>query len=144
MPLLVQTTTTVALIKRINRKRWWHVQPQDPRAYEKRGKFFASSYDEAEYYGRPGEPQRVTVCHPLAGDEEHIEMTLLGSRPSKELEKLEPGLPIIQARLDIDARIKEAAVAKGYDSVALMTPKAWMAFQEAGKLPRSIELNVFL
>ena len=142
--MLVQTTTIQGLIKRINRKRWWHVQPQDSCAYDKRGKFFASSYDEAEYYGRPGEPERVTIYRPLVGDEEHIEMTLLGYRPSKELEKLESGLPVIQARLDLDARLKEAAVADGYDSIALVTPRAWTALREAGKLPRSIELNIFL
>lgn len=142
--MLVQTTTIQALIKRINRKRWWHVQPQDPCAYDKCGKFFASSYDEAEYYGRPGEPERVTIYRPLVGDEDHIEMTLLGYRPSKELEKLEAGFPVIQARLDLDARIKEAAVAEGYDSIALVTPRAWAALRETGKLPRSIELNIFL
>lgn len=130
--MLVQTTTIQALIKRINRKRWWHVQPQDPFAYEKRGKFFASSYDDAEFYGRPGEPERITVCRPLVGDETHIEMTLFGYCPSKELENLESGLPVIQARLNLDAKIKEAAVAEGYDSIALMTPKAWATFQEMG------------
>jgi hypothetical protein len=49
------------LIKHINRKDWWHVRPADPRAYEKRGKFFTSSFGEAEFYGRPDDvPERVT------------------------------------------------------------------------------------
>jgi hypothetical protein len=49
------------LIKHINRKDWWHVRPADPRAYEKRGKFFTSSFGEAEFYGRTDDvPERVT------------------------------------------------------------------------------------
>lgn len=139
----VQIVAIQALIKRINRKNWWHVPPQDPDTYKKRGKFYSSSFDEAEFYGRPGNPERVTIHRPLVGDEAHIEMTLLGGCPSCDLDKLESGMPIITARLDLDARIKDAAVAEGYDSIALMTPKAWKAFLEVGKLPRSIELNVF-
>jgi len=49
-------------IARINRKDWWHVPPRDPSAYKKRGQFFASSFREAEFWGRPlDEPQRVRV-----------------------------------------------------------------------------------
>ena len=144
MTVTFQTDSTAALIKRINRKYWWHVQPQDPDAYKKRGKFYASSYDDAEFYGRPGDPQRVTVQRPLVGDEEHIEMTLFGHCPHLELSKLECGLPVILARLDLDAKVKEAAVAEGYDCIALFTPKAFAVFQASGKLPRSIELNVFI
>lgn len=144
MSQLVQTAAVQALIKRINRKNWWHVQPQDPTGYERRGKFYSSSFDEAEYYGRPANPERITVRRPLVGDEEHIEMTLFGYCPHKELSELEEGLPVILARLDIDARIKKAAVAEGYDAIALMTPKAYSTFTDSGKLPRSIELNVFI
>jgi hypothetical protein len=41
------------IVAHVNRKAWWHVPPQDPMAYSKRGKFFASSFAEAEFYGRP-------------------------------------------------------------------------------------------
>jgi len=141
---LMQPSAIQALLKRINRKLWWHVPPQDPNAYKKRGKFLSSTFDEAEYYGRPGDPERVTVFQPLIGDEEQIEMTLLGYRPSADLEKLKSGMAMIKARLDLDAKLKKAAIAEGYDAIVLITPKAWQAFLEVGKLPRSIELNIFL
>jgi hypothetical protein len=144
MTPLIQTTPTQALIKRINRKNWWHVQPQDPYASEKRGKFYASSFGDAEFYGRPSQSERIKVSRPLVGDEEHIEMTLFGCRPSTDLDQLPSGMPVIQARLDLDARLKKAAVAEGYDSIVLITPKAWAYFCESGILPKSIELNVFL
>ena len=41
------------IVAHVNRKAWWHVPPQDPMAYRKRGKFFASSFAEAEFDGRP-------------------------------------------------------------------------------------------
>ncbi|MFZ0921608.1 MAG: hypothetical protein WA020_00980, partial [Candidatus Acidiferrales bacterium] len=58
------------LVAHVNRKEWWHVPPRDPSAYNKRGKFLASSFREAEFWGRPlDEPQRVAVSKPLIGDE---------------------------------------------------------------------------
>src|SRR5690242_5715983 len=61
------------LIAFVNRKNWWHVPPVDPDAYRKRGKFLASTFEEAEFYGRPlDEPQRVVVTKPLIGDEQRI------------------------------------------------------------------------
>jgi hypothetical protein len=50
---LLRDTHLQKLVRHINRKAWWHVPPRDPRAYEKRGKFLASSFREAEFYGRP-------------------------------------------------------------------------------------------
>ncbi len=135
---------TKSLTKRINRKNWWHVQPLDPSAYNKRGKFYSSSFEEAEFYGRPGEPERVAVERPLSGDETYIEMTLLGECPSVELNDLQRGEAVVTARFALDQRLREAALAQGYDCIALMTPRAWRKFLEEGMLPRSIELNVFV
>ncbi len=56
------------LIEHVNRKDWWHVTPADPKAYEKRGKFLASSFGEAEFYGRPNHVDRVTIASPVVGD----------------------------------------------------------------------------
>ena len=130
------------LIKYIARKQWWHVLPQDPEAYQKRGKFLASSYDAAAFYGRPNdEPEKVIVKNPLVGDEHHIEQHLFGYHPSASLP--EPGTrAFYPARMGLDAKIKTAAIKKGYDSIALMTPSAHAAYQESQKIPRSIELNV--
>jgi hypothetical protein len=123
------------VIARVNRKNWWHVPPQDPEAYSKRGKFFASSFSEAEFYGRPLDiPQRVVITNPLVGDEEAIG-DVLGIPPQRE----GMGLEEIAAH---DALWKSTALAKGFDSIVLMTPKAFAQFKSDGKLPRSLELNL--
>lgn len=125
------------LVVHINRKEWWHVPPRDPRAYSKRGKFLASSFREAEFWGRPlDEPQRVTIAKPLIGNEQTIEKKLLGRRVSSEDITME-------LRWTIDAMLKNAAIAKGYDSIVLLSDKAFTEFSKSGKTPRSIELNVF-
>jgi hypothetical protein len=124
------------LISHVNRKDWWHVPPQDPAAYTKRGKFLASSFREAEFWGRPlDEPQRVAITRPLVGDEESIEKELFGRRVSRED-------IAVKERWTLDAKMRRAALAKGFDSIVLMAPKAFALFKARGKLPRSIELNI--
>ena len=138
----LETNPHAKLIAHIARKDWYHVPPSDPHAYQKRGKFLASSYDAAAFYGRPNdEPEKVSVKNPLVGDEHHIEQHLFGYHPSASLP--EPGTrAFYPARTGLDAKIKTAAIKKGYDSIALMTPSAHAAYQETQKIPRSIELNV--
>jgi hypothetical protein len=124
------------LIAHVNRKEWWHVPSRDPNAYSKRGKFLASSFREAEFWGRPlDEPQRVTISRPLIGDEATIEKELFGRMVSDEDISMEK-------RWSLDARMKRAAVAMGYDSIVLMAPKDFSVFRTRGKLPRRIELNL--
>lgn len=126
-----------SLIAHVNRKSWWHVPPRDPSAYGKRGKFLASSFREAEFWGRPlDEPQTVRITKPLIGDQETIEKQLFGRRVSSED-------IAIDERWKLDAKIKRAALRKGYDSIVLLAPRAFTEFQSTGKLPRSMELNVF-
>jgi len=124
-------------IAHVNRKNWWHVPPRDPSAYRKRGKFLASSFKEAEFWGRPlDEPQKVAIFRPLIGDEQTIEKNLFGQRLSSE------GMTM-DARWKVDAKIKKAALTQGYDAVLLMTSKAFTELKTKGKMPRSSELNVF-
>jgi hypothetical protein len=124
------------IVKQVNRKDWWHVPPRDPSAYQKRGKFLASSFKEAEFWGRPlDEPQKVSITHPLIGDELTIEKSLFGKQLSSEDMTME-------ARWNVDAKIKKAALSLGYDSVVLMTPKAFAELIANGKMPRSLELNI--
>jgi hypothetical protein len=126
------------LIAHVNRKNWWHVPPHDPAAYEKRGKFLASSFREAEFWGRPlDEPQKVCIAQPLIGDEETIENTLFGKRVSDESIGMDDRFALV-------IKIKAAALAKGYDSIVLMAPKAFSEFKKNAKMPRSLELNVFI
>lgn len=129
-PRLVEKT-----IQHVNRKDWWHVPPTDPNAYKKRGRFLASSFAEAEFWGRPlDEPQRVTIARPLVGDEQTISKTL-GVSPQHE------GMTLEQIAA-IDAKWRRAALAKGYDSILVMAPKSFASFRATGKIPRSLELNI--
>ena len=117
------------LVAHVNRKEWWHVPPRDPNAYGKRGKFLASSFREAEFWGRPlDEPQRVAVRKPLIGDEETIEKKLFGRRVSSEDITMEE-------RWKLDAKMRRAALRRGYDSLVLMASNAFAEFQSTGKLP---------
>jgi hypothetical protein len=124
------------LIAHVNRKEWWHVPPRDSNAYNKRGKFLASSFREAEFWGRPlDESQRVTIANPIVGDERTIERTLLGRQVGSEDMSME-------ARWALDARLRRKALAKGYDAIVLITHKAYQEFRKSGRIPRSIELNI--
>ncbi|MFY9751425.1 MAG: hypothetical protein WAJ92_02200 [Candidatus Acidiferrales bacterium] len=79
------------VVRHVNRKRWWHVPPQDPVAYQKRGKFLASSFAEAEFLGRTlDEPQKVKVAHPLIGDEPAIakQLGILSQRDGMTLKDI--------------------------------------------------------
>jgi hypothetical protein len=103
------------LINHINRKDWWHVKPADPIAYEKRGKFFTSSFVEAEFYGRPNDaPEKVTITSPVVGDNDTIERKLLGRVESY------PEMTV-RRRFAVDAKLCRAALRKGYDFIVLMT-----------------------
>jgi hypothetical protein len=124
------------IVQYVNRKNWWHVPTVDPMAYKKRGIFYASTYREAEFYGRPvDEPQRVHIKNPLVGDQATIERKLLGRKVSTEDISVE-------SRFKLDARICNAALSKGYDSIVLMAVPGFRKYRALGKIPRSLELNV--
>lgn len=125
-----------ALIAHINRKGWWHVKPADARAYEKRGKFLASNFQEAEFYGRPGDqPEKVVIASPLVGDNDTIERKLIGRVESY------PEITV-RERFALDAKLRRAALRKGYDAIVLMSKPGFQKFKSEGKIPRSIELNI--
>ena len=133
--LMRSKSVTERIVAHVNRKAWWHVPPQDPMAYSKRGKFFASSFSEAEFYGRPlDDPQRVVIANPLVGDESTIAKAL-GIPPQH------PGMTLEEIAAH-DALWRSAAIAKGFDSIVLMTPTAFSRLISDGKIPRSLELNV--
>lgn len=120
----------------INRKHWWHCPPEDLTAYRKRGKFYASSFEEAEFWGRPLDiPERVKVKNPLIGDEKTI--TAILGLPMPEGDAIS-----VEKRFAADARMKKAALKLGYDSILLMTPNAFARCKSTREIPRSLELNV--
>jgi len=123
------------LVAFLNRKNWWHVPPVDPRAYSKRGKFLASTFREAEFWGRPqDEPQKVVVVKPLIGDERTISRVL---RIPSQFD----GMTLRQLAAH-DARWRNAALRRGFDSILLMAPRCFAEYKASGKVPRSLELNI--
>lgn len=110
--------------------------PQSPRLFTA-GKFLASSFREAEFWGRPlDEPQKLVVRKPLVGDELSIEKALFRKRLSDQQITM-------NQRWVLDARIRKVALREGFDSVVLMSAKGFAKFKATGKIPRSMELNVF-
>ena len=135
----MEATYRDKLLARINRKGWWHVPPAAPKAYQKRGKFLASTFREAEFWGRPLDtPVHVSIANPIVGDESTIETELLGA-PSAYPGDNSAKMP--QWQWNLDAKLKRAALAKGYDSIVLMSCNAYTKFAKEGKIPLSIELN---
>ena len=128
------------LIARINRKDWWHVPPSDPDAYNKRGMFLASTFREAEFWGRPlDKPIRVNVVNPIIGDESTIQNEL-GVVPPKYPGDDSPRL--LKWRWDLDATLKKRALSKGHDAIVLLSSAGYAQFLAEGKIPLSIELNL--
>jgi hypothetical protein len=123
------------VVAHVNRKSWWHVPPVDPDAYKKRGKFYSVSFAAAEFWGRPlDEPERVEISKPLVGDEKRI-AKVLGIPPQHD------GMTLEQIAAH-DARWRNAALRKGFDAIVLMSPKCFSEWNTAGKIPRSLELNI--
>lgn len=123
------------LIEHVNRKNWWHVPPGDSDAYQKRGKFLASNFEEAEFYGRPLDmPQKVLIARPLIGDESRISKLL-------RIPPQHCGMTLKQIATH-DALWRNAALKKGFDSILLMAPVCFAGFKASGRIPRSLELNI--
>jgi len=135
------------LIRKINAGEWWHVMPCDPDAYKKRGKFYASTYLQAQYYGKPTDtPEKVTVNNPVFGfSEEQIWEQIIPSRKDNKLM-----MDILndtndenwyERRITVDAMMFSAAKKLGYDSIILICQSGYEALLKNRK-PRSIELNL--
>jgi len=132
------------LIQLINAGEWWHVTPSDSDAYKKRGKFLASTYLQAEFYGRPKlEPERVEIKNPIFGfSENEILKQLFKSTELNLLEDIENAKKnFYQKRIVLDAKMYKKAKLLGYDSIVLMTAQGKTALQK-GRKPNSIELNL--
>jgi hypothetical protein len=123
------------LVDHINKKDWWHVPPTEgERAYTNRGKFLASSFKDAEFYGRPlDEAQHVQIRNPIVGTEAEI------------AEKL--GIPEQHADMSLeeikehDQKWAKAARENGYDAIVTVSPRQLATFRETGHIPRNMEVN---
>lgn len=134
------------LIQKINQSLWWHVTPSDPNAYKKRGKFLASTYNQASFYGRPNDtPEIVHISNPLCANSE---VDILKKLFPKDYEMLffnvankdqEKGW--YKRRIELDAKIHRGLKKNGYDSVVLLGKNAMQQII-SNKKPQSIELNL--
>ncbi len=131
------------LVRSLNRRQWWHVVPLDPEAYAKRGKFYASTFEEAQFYGTPGPAERVEVHSPLVTDNAGLETFLSGKPiPSKLWDTLHGFGYSYQFRVSVDARLRDLAGSRGFDSIALLSEPGFQRWLSTGRVPRSVELNV--
>ena len=133
-----------ALMDKINKSEWWHVTPGDPDAYKKRGKFLASTYQQAEFYGRPNDvPEKVSITNPVYGFSEKEILTQLFPEVdnSSLLDNFADEDYCYQQRIELDAAMFKKAKSLGYDAIVLMTQYGRKAL-ERNRKPHSIELNV--
>jgi len=133
------------LIQKINQSLWWHVTPADPDAYKKRGKFLASTYAQAEFYGRPNDnPEKIKISNPLC---EISEVQILKRLFPQEYQSLFFDVTVnstedyYQKRIELDAKIYQQAKRLGYDAVVLLGKGSFKQIA-LNKKPRSIELNL--
>jgi len=132
------------LIDKINQSEWWHVPPRDPDAYAKRGKFLASTYQQAEFYGRPNDiPEKVFISNPLFGfsEKEIIKRLFPDNHAVFHLKEVENEAECYQKRIGLDAKMFRKATLLGYDAIVLMTLTGKKEL-ERNRKPCSIELNL--
>ena len=136
MDAILKTT----LISKINQSTWWHVLPRDMEAYKKRGKFLASTYRQAGFYGRPNNiPDRVEIKNPVYGfSEKEILMQLFPHDWKNLMLNNEANY---NDRIALDARMYCKARALGYDAIVLIDHNGKDALKRNRK-PYSIELNL--
>jgi hypothetical protein len=149
MAVISELSEREILVAKINNSYWWHVPPSDSDAYKKRGKFFASTFAQAEFYGRPNnEPERVNVSNPVYGftEVEILEKLFTSEQIAKlGLNEMEKGASRnwCKKRLALDHKMYLRARELGYDAIVLMTSQGKKDLQKNRK-PRSIELNLLL
>jgi len=133
------------LVGKINKSEWWHVPPQDPDAYNKRGKFLASTYQQAKFYGRPNDmPERVFIANPVYGfsEKEILDQLFPGDNNNLLLGKiLNSKRDWYQKRISLDERMFKEAKSLGYDAIVLLGSSGRKEL-EMNRKPRSIELNL--
>jgi len=133
------------LVDKINRSEWWHVPPQDPDAYNKRGKFLASTYHQAEFYGRPNDiPDKVFITNPVYGfsEKEILKQLFSENDSSYLLDKVLKGKKYwYQERIKLDAKMFKKAKSLGHDAIVLMA-RTGRKELERNRKPSSIELNL--
>lgn len=132
------------IVDKINKSEWWHVAPSDPAAYKKRGKFLASTYQQAEFYGRPNDtPYRVSIKNPIYGFSEIEILKKLFPDNYKDMILSEDAdvKNWYKERIFLDAAMSRKAKLLGYDAIVLFgaTGKKYL---KINRKPPAIELNL--
>ena len=136
------------LVQKINKSDWWHVPPRDVASYNKRGKFLASSFLQAEFYGRPNDiPEKVKISAPVFGftEDEILEQLFPGNvaqiRKDFKLDLEERHDDWYEKRTKLDAKMFQHAREKVFDAIVLLNPTGRKYIEKRQK-PHSIELNL--
>lgn len=137
-------STKETLIQKVNSAEWWHVPPRDKSAYTKRGKFFASTFLQAEFYGRPNDiPEKITIANPLYGTSEIEILKILFPETYKNnydtVTKEDKNW--YNTRIALDAKMYKRAKKIGYDAIVLLGNNGKRHLAKKRK-PHSIELNL--
>lgn len=123
------------LINCVNHKAWWRTHLPSKQAIRERGLFLASSFREAEFYGRPLDiPFRVKVRNPLVGSFAYIERRLLGN--------CTPSVDTVGQIFARDKLMKVRAEALGFDSIVTLSERGYFRYKRENVVPRLMELNV--
>lgn len=124
------------IIEGINKKHWWRTALPKKEEIEKRGLFFTSTYEEAEFYGRPLDtPFKVKINKPYYTCPSLLDKSVLGYKLKDDVE--------IEKRFRADELIKSKLQIEGYDSVVLVSDFHFEKVLKSGRLPKIIELNLF-
>ena len=132
------------LVEKVNKSTWWHVTPQDRHSYKKRGKFLASTYRQAEFYGRPNDiPEQVSISNPIYGFPEADILKQLFPNEYKDLilDEGEYHPDWYERRISLDAKMYQKAKKLGYDAIVLLGSTGESCLRKNIK-PHSMELNL--
>jgi len=132
------------LIEKINKADWWHVPPKDFEAYKTRGKFLASTFNQAEFYGRPNDnPEKVKIKNPVFGfsELEILEQLFIKKDAIEYLTSVLESKNYYNDRINLDAKMHDKAKNMKFDSIVLMTSTGKKSLKNNRK-PSSIELNL--
>lgn len=140
----MKTKNKKILINKINHSLWWHVPPRDANAYEKRGKFLASTYKQAEFYGRPNDiSEKVKISNPIYGTSEINILKILFPMDYKKIYAFLLGdcKNWYKRRIRLDSKMYQKAKSMGYDAIVLLGSDGNKYLMKNRK-PHSIELNL--
>lgn len=133
------------LIEKINKSDWWHVPPSDKFAYQKRGKFLASTYHQAEFYGRPNfYPEKVRIGNPVFGFSEFeiLKALFVQTAEATSLKEIDfDDDNFYEKRIVLDTAMFRKAKLLGYDAIVLISKSGKKSLMQ-NKKPNSIELNL--